>query len=84
MHGNKARAAAETYIGLVEVGVGVIPAGGGTKEMTLRTMDAWAKAPDSDPLQFLKKTFETIGMGKVATSAQRPAYSGRETGGAES
>jgi len=38
--------------------------------MTLRTMDAWAKAPDSDPLQFLKKTFETIGMGKVATSAQ--------------
>ncbi len=70
MHGNKARAAAETYIGLVEVGVGVIPAGGGTKEMTLRTMDAWAKAPDSDPLQFLKKTFETIGMGKVATSAQ--------------
>ncbi len=70
MHGNKVRAAGETYIGLVEVGVGVIPAGGGTKEMTLRTMDAWAKAPDSDPLQFLKKTFETIGMGKVATSAQ--------------
>ncbi|MBP9664903.1 MAG: 3-hydroxyacyl-CoA dehydrogenase/enoyl-CoA hydratase family protein [Pyrinomonadaceae bacterium] len=70
MHGNKVRAAAETYIGLVEVGVGVIPAGCGTKEMTMRTMDAWATAPDSDPLQFLKKTFETIGMGKVATSAQ--------------
>jgi len=70
MHGNKVRAAAETYIGLVEVGVGVIPAGGGTKEMTMRAMDAWAKAPDSDPLQFLKKTFETVGMGKVATSAQ--------------
>jgi 3-hydroxyacyl-CoA dehydrogenase len=70
MHGNKVRAAGETYIGLVEVGVGVIPAGCGTKEMTMRTMDAWAKAPDSDPLQFLKKTFETIGMGKVATSAQ--------------
>lgn len=70
MHGNKVRAAGETYIGLVEVGVGVIPAGGGTKEMTMRTMDAWSKAPDSDPLQFLKTTFETIGMGKVATSAQ--------------
>ncbi len=70
MHGNKIRAAAETYIGLVEVGVGVIPAGGGTKEMTMRAMDAWAKAPDSDPLAFMKKTFETIGMGKVATSAQ--------------
>lgn len=70
MHGNKVRAAAETYIGLVEVGVGVIPAGCGTKEMTMRAMDAWAKAPDSDPLQFLKKTFETVGMGKVATSAQ--------------
>lgn len=70
MHGNKTRAAAETYIGLVEVGVGVIPAGCGTKEMTMRTMDAWAKAPESDPLQFLKNTFTTIGMGKVATSAQ--------------
>lgn len=70
LHGNKARAAAETYIGLVEVGVGVIPAGGGTKEMTMRAMDAARKAPDADPLTFLKATFETIGMGKVATSAQ--------------
>ncbi len=70
IHGDKVRAAGETYIGLVEVGVGVIPAGGGTKEMTMRAMDAAAKAPDADPLAFLKKTFETIGMGKVATSAQ--------------
>ncbi len=70
MHGNKVRAAGETYIGLVEVGVGVIPAGCGTKEMTMRAMDAWAKAPDSDPIAYLKSTFETIGMGKVATSAQ--------------
>ena len=68
MHGNKVRAAGETYIGLVEVGVGVIPAGGGTKEMTMRAMDAAAKVPDADPLAFLKKTFELIGMGKVATS----------------
>jgi 3-hydroxyacyl-CoA dehydrogenase len=69
IHGNRARAAAETYIGLVEVGVGVIPAGGGTKEMTMRAMDAAQKAPNADPLEFLKKTFEMIGMGKVATSA---------------
>jgi 3-hydroxyacyl-CoA dehydrogenase len=70
MHGDHAQAAAETYIGLVEVGVGLIPAGGGTKEMTMRAMDAAASAPDADPLAFLKKTFEMIGMGKVATSAQ--------------
>jgi 3-hydroxyacyl-CoA dehydrogenase len=70
MHGDKVRAAAETYIGLVEVGVGLIPAGGGTKELTMRAMDAAKKTPDADPLAFLKKTFELIGMGKVATSAQ--------------
>jgi 3-hydroxyacyl-CoA dehydrogenase len=70
MHGDKVRAAAETYIGLVEVGVGLIPAGGGTKEMTMRAMDLAKKTPDADPLAFLKKTFELIGMGKVATSAQ--------------
>jgi 3-hydroxyacyl-CoA dehydrogenase len=70
MHGDKVRAAGETYMGQVEVGVGLIPAGCGTKEMTMRAMDAAAKAPDADPLAFLKKTFETLGMGKVATSAQ--------------
>jgi len=70
MHGNKIRAAAETYMGQVEVGIGVIPAGCGTKEMTMRAMDAAKKTPDADPLAFLKKTFELLGMGKVATSAQ--------------
>lgn len=70
LHGDRMRAAAETYIGLVEVGVGVIPAGGGTKEMTMRAMDVAKRTPDADPLAFLKKTFELIGMGKVATSAQ--------------
>src|SRR5688500_265314 len=70
IHGNRVRAAAETYIGLVEVGVGLIPAGGGTKEMTMRAMDDASKAPGADPLAFLKKTFELLGMGKVATSAQ--------------
>ncbi|MCY7376427.1 MAG: 3-hydroxyacyl-CoA dehydrogenase/enoyl-CoA hydratase family protein, partial [Pyrinomonadaceae bacterium] len=70
MHGNKTRAAGETYIGLVEVGVGLIPAGCGTKELTMRAMDKAKATPDADPLAFLKKTFETIATGKVATSAQ--------------
>ena len=70
MHSDKIRAAGETYMGLVEVGVGLLPGGGGTKEMTLRAMDLAKKTPDADPLLFLKKVFELIGMGKVATSAQ--------------
>lgn len=70
IHGDRIRAAAETYMGQVEVGVGLIPAGGGTKEMTMRAMDAAKNVPDADPLAFLKKTFELLGMGKVATSAQ--------------
>lgn len=70
MHGDKVRAAGETYIGLVEVGVGLLPAGCGTKEMTMRAMDKAKATPDADPLAFLKRTFEMIGMGKVATSAQ--------------
>ncbi len=70
MHGDRVRAAGETYMGQVEVGVGLIPAGCGTKEMTMRAMDAAARTPDADPLAFLKKTFELLGMGKVATSAQ--------------
>jgi 3-hydroxyacyl-CoA dehydrogenase len=81
MHGNRMRAAAETYMGQVEVGVGLIPAGGGTKEMAMRAMDDASKAPDADPLNFLKKTFELLGMGKVATSAQEARAFGflRET-----
>jgi 3-hydroxyacyl-CoA dehydrogenase len=70
MHGDRMRAAAETYMGQVEVGVGLIPAGCGTKEMTMRAMDLAKATPDADPLAFLKKTFELLGMGKVATSAQ--------------
>jgi 3-hydroxyacyl-CoA dehydrogenase len=61
---------AETYTGLVEVGVGVIPAGGGTKELILRNLDL---VPDNaqgvDILPFARRAFETIAMAKVATSA---------------
>jgi 3-hydroxyacyl-CoA dehydrogenase len=61
---------AETYTGLVEVGVGVIPAGGGTKELIIRNLDL---IPDNatgvDRLPFVRRAFETIAMAKVATSA---------------
>jgi 3-hydroxyacyl-CoA dehydrogenase len=71
LHGDRVRAAAETYIGLVEVGVGIIPAGGGTKEMLVRALDAIPKgADDADPFPFVKRAFETIAMAKVATSAE--------------
>ncbi len=71
LHADRVRAAAETYIGLVEVGVGIIPAGGGTKEMLLRALDAIPKdADDADPFPFVKRAFETIALAKVATSAE--------------
>jgi 3-hydroxyacyl-CoA dehydrogenase len=69
LHAPRVRAAAETYIGLVEVGVGVIPAAGGTKEMVLRAQKRTKEVENVDPLPFLQKVFETIGMAKVATSA---------------
>jgi 3-hydroxyacyl-CoA dehydrogenase len=70
LHGDRVRAAAETYIGLVEVGVGLIPAGGGTKEMLVRAMDSIPPGvTEADPFPFVKRAFETIAMAKVATSA---------------
>jgi 3-hydroxyacyl-CoA dehydrogenase len=71
LHADRVRASAETYIGLVEVGVGLIPAGGGTKELTLRALDSIRPGvTDADPFPFLKTAFETIAMAKVATSAE--------------
>jgi 3-hydroxyacyl-CoA dehydrogenase len=71
LHGDRVRAAGETYIGLVEVGVGIIPAGGGTKELLLRTLDSIPKnVDDADPFPFVKRAFETIALAKVATSAE--------------
>jgi len=67
MAGNAVRAAAETYIGLVEVGAGVVPAGGGCMRLYKRNVATLADASDVYPA--LRKTFETIGMAKVATSA---------------
>ena len=67
LHADRVQAAAETYMGQVEVGVGLIPAGCGTKELTVRALDA--TAPGADPLPRLQRAFETIGFGKVSTSA---------------
>ena len=67
MHADKVVAAAETYIGLVEFGVGVIPGGAGTKEMTLRAADTFQK--DDVELNRLREHFLTIGTAKVSTSA---------------
>jgi 3-hydroxyacyl-CoA dehydrogenase len=82
LHSARRQAHAETYIGLVEAGVGLIPAGGGTKEMLLRAIDQAAALappdPKDPPSRFaqsaemgaaLKRVFETIALAKVSTSA---------------
>ncbi len=68
MHADIAQAAAETYIGLVEVGVGLIPGGGGTKEFTKRVSDAMEEGDVE--LNALQNAFMTIATAKVATSAE--------------
>lgn len=68
MHADKVVAHAETYIGLVEFGVGVIPGGGGSKEMTRRAAMTFQK--DDVELNRLRENFLSIGMAKVSKSAQ--------------
>ncbi|MCF2519886.1 3-hydroxyacyl-CoA dehydrogenase/enoyl-CoA hydratase family protein [Dyadobacter sp. CY351] len=68
LHADKVVAHAETYIGLVEFGVGIIPAGGGTKEMALRCSDMY-HAGDTE-LNILQTAFMNIAQAKVSTSAQ--------------
>ncbi len=59
----------ETYMGLVEVGVGLIPGGGGCKELVRRIVSPAARVVGADPLPALRRVFETIGQAKVSTSA---------------
>ena len=66
LHADKIVAAAETYMGLVEFGVGVIPGGGGSKEMALRASDLFRK--NDVELNTLQEYFLTIAMAKVSTS----------------
>jgi 3-hydroxyacyl-CoA dehydrogenase len=68
LHSDKVIAAAETYIGLVEFGAGVIPAGCGSKEMALRASDDFQEG--NLQLPALRERFLTVGMAKVATSAE--------------
>lgn len=78
MAGDAIRAAAETYIGLVEVGVGLVPAGGGCKNLLLHTeaflkskgQKVWASPGDGGPFPKVQRAFERIGFAKVATSAK--------------
>lgn len=70
LHADRVVATLETYIGLVEVGVGIVPAGGGCKELLRRVVaPAVRAAPDTPVLPFVQRVFETIGLAKVATSA---------------
>ena len=82
LHAARRQAHAETYIGLVEAGVGLIPAGGGTKEMLLRAVDTAVALAPPDPREppsrfaqsaelatALRRVFETIALAKVSTSA---------------
>jgi 3-hydroxyacyl-CoA dehydrogenase len=68
LHADRVQAAAESYIGLVETGVGLIPGGGGTKEMLARAVEGLPSGP-TDLLPFVQRVFETIGFAKVSTSA---------------
>lgn len=69
LHSSAVQAAAETYAGLVETGVGMVPAWGGCKELLLRRVNS--KVPPFGPMPPVIKTFETIGLAKVATSAEQ-------------
>jgi 3-hydroxyacyl-CoA dehydrogenase len=70
MQASRVVAAAETYIGLVELGAGVIPAGGGTKEMLRRIVNPVMRIENAEPLAALQRTFLQMGQAKVATSAE--------------
>ena len=76
MHGSRAVASVELYTGLVEVGAGVIPAGGGTKEMVRRLLNPTMRTKNADPLPHLQRIFEQVGMAQVATSAEEARQMG--------
>jgi 3-hydroxyacyl-CoA dehydrogenase len=71
MHSDKVVAHHELYCGLVELGVGLIPAGGGTKELLFRAMRKVQESEDADPLPYLKDAFKTIGLAKVSDGAPK-------------
>lgn len=70
LHSHTIQASSETYMGLVELGVGLIPGGGGTKEMAVRAMEGILPGVQVAPDYFFAKRFETIAMAQVSTSAE--------------
>ena len=76
MHGSRVVAAAELYTGLVEIGAGVIPAGGGTKEILRRLVNPPMRTQNVEALPLLQRVFEQIGLAKVATSAEEARQMG--------
>jgi 3-hydroxyacyl-CoA dehydrogenase len=76
MHASRVVAAGELYIGLVELGAGVIPAGGGTKEIIRRVINPAMKTEGAEVLPFLQRAFLQIGQAKVATSAEEARQMG--------
>lgn len=66
---SRIQAAAETYMGLVEVGVGLIPGGGGNKELYIKHLSGMPNGVEFDLQKVANKVFETIAMAKVSTSA---------------
>jgi 3-hydroxyacyl-CoA dehydrogenase len=76
MGANAIQASAELYMGLVEVGVGLIPGGGGTMQLMRNVYGNYSTDKDFDPLPFLKKVFLAIGTAKVATSAEEAREAG--------
>ncbi len=75
LHADRVHAAGDTFMGLVEVGVGLIPAGGGTKEMVARAMTRRSSAA-ADPLPFVQPAFETVALAKVSASGPDAARLG--------
>ncbi len=69
MHAGRVVAGAELYSGLVEIGMGLIPAGGGTKETLRRVLNPLMQTKNVEPLSGLQRVFEQIGLAKVSTSA---------------
>ncbi|HVB87507.1 MAG TPA: 3-hydroxyacyl-CoA dehydrogenase/enoyl-CoA hydratase family protein [Candidatus Dormibacteraeota bacterium] len=70
LHSARIHAAAETYMGLVEAGVGLIPAGGGSKEMLIRANEQSASGGNLDLFHVLRHVFENVAMAKVSTSGE--------------
>jgi len=69
LHASRVQTHAELYVGLVEVGVGLIPAGGGTKELLFRFSEEIAAYDEADPFEAVKRAFRTIAMATTSTSA---------------